>query len=109
MVEVVGRNIPFTELKALRRQFGSGNAGRSAFKIIAKGAQCEGLGNGGDGKSGCIMPASLTVDFDAPRVNSLVQVPSCSDCKGKIESAVRKDFAREGSFFSFSTNGRGRF
>lgn len=108
MVEVGRRNVPFTELKNLRRQFGPGDAGKSAFRIIAKGVQCEGFSNEEGEKSRCIKPAILTLDFDVPKVNCLVQVPSCNDCKSKIGAKVEKDYKREGSFYSFSINGQGR-
>lgn len=108
MVEVGRRNIPFTELKKLRREFGNGNAGRSAFRIIAKGGQCESLGSIRDGRSRCSNPAKLTIDFDAPRTNSFDQIASCMDCKDRIESDVKEEFEKQGSLFSLSINGRGR-
>jgi len=108
MVEV-RRNIPFAELKEIRRQFGSGNAGRSAFRIIAKGAKCEGFIDSQNGKSDrCNKPAQFTLDFDVPRVNCLEQIPTCIGCKDGIESSIKRDYGRERSFFSFSVNGRGR-
>lgn len=108
MVEV-GRRISLNELKELRRQFGPGEAGKSAFRIVAKGAQCEGSKVNKDGAiEKCIEPAELTVDFDVPRVNVLEQLPSCSECTGKIQLKILEDVKEQGGFCSFSTNGRGR-
>lgn len=109
MVEVTKRNFPFTELKNLRREFGPGYAGRSAFRIIAKGAQCEGLIDSPNGENDrCNKLAQFTLDFDVPRVNSLEQIPTCISCKDGIELSVKRDYERERSFYSFSINGRGR-
>lgn len=108
MVEV-GRNIPSDELKELRKQFGPGKAGRSAFRIVDEGVQCEGLKVNEGGKiEKCIKRAELTVDFDVPGVNVLEQLPSCSDCTDKIQLKVREDCEKQGGFVSFSINGRGR-
>ncbi|MEK7517108.1 MAG: hypothetical protein AAB583_01030 [Patescibacteria group bacterium] len=103
-------SIPFTELKKLRRKFGPGNAGRSAFRIIAKGAMCEGIIRNENGESDkCRDRAQFTLDFDAPRVNALEQIAACRGCIDTIKSSVQQDFERQGSFYSFSINGKGRF
>lgn len=103
MSEVLKR-IPFSALKKLRKEFGPGIAGKNAFRIIAKGASCEGLSGG----KKCDKKAERTIDFDAPRVNELVQIASCIDCQPKIMNKVIKDCSRWGNIPSFGTNGKGR-
>lgn len=104
MVEVA-RRIPFKELKALRGQFGFGKAGKSAFRLIARGVRCEGYQIPGNT---CNKKAQITIDVDIPRVNALEQIPSCAGCQVPIELRLEKDFIRENSSPSFGMNGRGR-
>ncbi len=104
MVELA-RRMSLSELKGLRKQFGPGQAGKSAFRLIAKGAACEGNKIAGNE---CNSLAMVTVDFDVPRVNALEQIPSCIPCQGIIMTRIARDFARENSSPSFGVNGLGR-
>jgi len=106
MVEII-RQIPFKELKALRRQFGPGKAGRSAFRIIAKGTPCQApeiLGNQ------CNNAAQVTIDYDVARVNALEQIASCRECELPIQSGVQNILRNNGVWNSpsFGRNGKGR-
>lgn len=92
-------------LKKIRSDFGPGVAGKSAFRIIAKGAICEGTKDRGEK---CNKKAEKTIDFDAPRVNVLVQIPTCTDCLPQIKDTVSKECIAQGSTPSFGINGMGR-
>ncbi|MDP2585618.1 MAG: hypothetical protein Q8P29_01925 [Candidatus Levybacteria bacterium] len=104
MVEAL-RKIPLSELRELRKTFGPGTAGKEAFRIIAKGAICEGFKND---ETRCENAAILTIDFDVPRINVLEHIPSCGDCRVKIEKTIFKDCSAQGNTPSFGINGMGR-
>lgn len=80
-----------------KEHFGIGDAGRSAWDILAAQPACK------ECKAG---PATHTIDFDV--VGDLTQVPVCDDCDEVVRDKVTKDVGKRGMFPSFGTNGRGR-
>lgn len=106
------RQVVAREFGINRGQFGPGVAGEIAFQMISSRLTCEGFdmlndGNGGE-RVRCEKPAVETVDFDAPKVNDLVQIPSCAEHKGFIETKVIEDCLGYGITPSFGRNGWGR-
>lgn len=99
------RRLSLSDLRKIRKGFGAGIAGKNAFRIIVKGADCEGLKDDG---IKCGSKATKTIDFDVPRINELVQIASCIDCEPIIMEIIRKDCSMQGSTPSFGTNGMGR-
>lgn len=100
------KELPSSDIPILRGNFGAGKAGDDAFKIIVNGATCERkVGN----KKFCDEKAIMTVDFDAPRVNVLVQVPVCSNsCFLTVQRDVYNECVKQGKVPSFGVSGQGR-
>ena len=107
MVETA-RRILFSELKELRREFGPGKAGSWAFRIIARGTECEGIVNTDGKEQKCTKRATLTVDMDTPRVGDLTQIASCGDCREYVESRLERESLEHESRPRIEVNGWNR-
>lgn len=104
MVEQVKKRVPLRELRMLRKEFGSGAAGKIAFRVIASGASCEAM----LGKQGilCGKSADRTVDFDVLGGYNLV--PSCETHEEFIGTRILTDLGRQGRTTVLGRNGWGR-
>ncbi|MBI2031299.1 MAG: hypothetical protein HYT08_01655 [Candidatus Levybacteria bacterium] len=99
MSKIEGRG--FNNFKEWRRNFGPGNAGRTAFRLVARGNNCE-------FKPGCGTRGVETLDYDV--LGELEQKLSCGNKHTRfMREKIEHDLISIGTNPSFGKNGRGRF
>lgn len=88
-----------------REEFGKGQAGQTAYRLILAGDICGAKTDNGQ----CKKRATGTVDFDIPRINCLEQIPVCLEHSQLVQKQIIDDLRKNGyPPPSLGINGRGR-